>query len=221
MSSAEPRPPAVAAYLDDIAARIPRWRHARRALLAELADGLDDAVAHYQARGLALDAAADQAVNDCGPAAEVAAAFSETLAGHQARHTALTLLATGPLLGALWLAAATPDFSPTTLLLGHPLIGVLVTLAALAAGLTIGLTGRAAPWLAVIPASPAKAAALACLAAAVCDVALLAGLLEPLTRTGAHVWAAAMPAAAAASMVRLTLTQRVARRDLRTVTPSG
>jgi hypothetical protein len=205
-------PPApMETYLRDVEGRIPRWRRARRAVLAELADGLCDAAEHYVARGVSPDQAAARAVRDSGPAPVVAQAISEVLSAAQARTTAAALVLTGPVVGMLWLSALVPGRPPSALLVQRPGIGLSVAAAALFAGLTVLATRFAHlpnPHL-----TPARTAAIACAAAALCDVSLIAVAVSALTSHSSQLMSP-LTVAGAASMVRLALTQRVARRDL-------
>lgn len=206
--------PALVNYLADLEAQIPGWRLARRPIMAELADGLHDATAHYQTRGLDPAAAAARAVQDCGPASVVAADVAELLATGQARRTALTLLLTGPFIGALWLLTLVPGQAPDALLVRIPALGQLV-LATLVAGLlTLIATGPVSHRLPNLRLAPCRAVAAACAAAAVCDIVVLAtATLAALEQPSTTRW---MPGliAVSASLLRLTLAQRVARRDL-------
>ena len=135
------------------------------------------------------------------------------LAAAQARRTAITLLLTGPVVGLLWLITLVPGQPPSALLLDRPGIGVLVLIAASFAGLTVVATSSA-PWRLPLPAiSAVRTAAVACAAATVCDVALLTAALADPVRPG---WPLA--GAGVVSVLRLALTQRVARRDLAAAT---
>lgn len=204
--------PSVKYYLRDIEARIPRWPRARREVLAELADGLRDATEYYLDRGMSREHAAARAVRDSGPAPVVADAVTEVLSAGQARLTAATLLVTGPVIGLLWLAALVPGRPPSDLLLQRPGIGALVIAAVLFEGLTVLATGSASG-LPLPNMAPARTAAVACGATAICDVSLLAMTASILTNSSAHLGVFAL-LAGAASAVRFALTQRVAWRDL-------
>ena len=212
--STDSMPPLVTDYLLDIEARIPRWPLARRSALDELADGLLDAVTHYRSRGLDPDDAAARAVHDCGPASTVAAEFVQVLATGQARRTALTLLLSGPLIGLLWLMTLVPDQSPDALLLRIPVLGPLAVTAGATCLLTLLATGPAIRWLPKACPCPRRATATACAAASVADVVVLAtAIFISFGQPSSTRW---MPGliAVSASLLRLTLTQRVARRDL-------
>ena len=67
-ASAAGRSLSVEEYLRDIEASIPRWPRARRAVMADLADGLDDTVQHYLDSGETQQQAVARAIQDSGPA---------------------------------------------------------------------------------------------------------------------------------------------------------
>jgi hypothetical protein len=208
-------PPAAAVHLAAIAAAVPGRGRARRAALAELADGLTDAVDHYRSQGLTLEAAAATAVRECGPADVVAAAFERALEPRRARQTALTLLATGPAIGVLWLITLVPGQRPDALLLGHPALGAIVIVVIAASLTVVAMTGPGSRWMPCLRLDPRRIAAFACAGAALCDVLVLATAgVAVLSHETALPW---MPGvlAAAASLTRFTVTQQVARRGLR------
>lgn len=213
---AQPPPSVVLAeYVADVGARIPRWRRGRRAALGELADGLDDAAAHYRGLGIDPGVAAARAVLDCGPPAVVAAEFTTMLATRQARHTALALLVTGPLVGVLWLATLTPEQGPEALLRRVPVLGFLILFAVTAGLLTLAATGQASRWLPEIFPSPCRATAAACALAAAADVVVLTyATWSTLEQPSATRWLPGV-IAAGASLLRFGLTQRIALRELR------
>jgi hypothetical protein len=109
-------PPTVAeqladAYLAGVATRLPGPSRARGGIIAELRAGLLDATGAHHHAGLPVGSAAAPAVSEFGDPRQVAAAFRPGLAISQARRVALTLLATGPLIGLLWVATAWPATS--------------------------------------------------------------------------------------------------------------
>lgn len=123
--------------LDAHLARITRGLPAEA--VDELADGLTETYEHHLATGLAPTTAAQAAITEFGGPVQIRTAFTHHSPG---RRTALALLASGPFLAACWAA---------TLLLGHawtwpvPLAAALaagLTLAAVAALLTIAATSR-------------------------------------------------------------------------------
>ena len=211
------QPPSMvlADYVADVDARIPRWRRSRRSVLVELVDGLDDAAAHYRALGVDPAAATARAVQDCGPPAVVAAEFTTMLATRQARYTALALLSTGPLVGALWLATLTPDQGPEALLRRVPVLGLLILFTVAAGLLTLAATGPTSRWLPDMVCSPCRATAAACALAAAADVVVLTyATWSTLEQPSATRWLPGL-IAVGASLLRCGLTQRIARRDLR------
>lgn len=205
--------PLVGSYLRDVEAEIPQWRRGRRRAMAELADSLEDATNHYCSEGMDLEAAAARAVEESGPAQLVASEFAAVLANRQARLTALTVLLTGPLVGVLWLTVLAPGRAPDALLLRFPVLAGLVVATVMAGVLTVLATGPSPEWLPPVTLSPRRTAAAACATVALCDVVVLTiAALAAAGRSGVPL----MPglAAAAASLARLILAQRVARRDL-------
>ena len=205
----------LAGYVADVDARIPGWRRGRRSALRELADGLDDAAAHYRGLGLDAETSAAHAVRDCGPPAVVAAEFTDMLAREQARRTALALLLTGPFIGLLWLMTLTPERGPDALLLRVPILGFLVASAVTAALLALAATGPTIRWLPDRLRAPCKATAAACAAAAAADVVVLTfATWSALEQPSATRWLPGL-IATAASLLRFGLTQRVVLRDLR------
>jgi hypothetical protein len=215
----QPTSAVLALYLADVDARIPGWRRGRRSALRELAHGLDDAAAHYRGLGVDPETAAARAIRDCGPPAVVAAEFTDMLATGQARRTALALLLTGPFVGLLWLMTLTPERSPDALLLRVPILGFLVTSAITAALLALAATGPAIRWLPDRLRAPCKATAAACAAAAGADVVVLTfATWSALEQPSATRWLPGL-IAAAASLLRFGLTQRIVLRALRYTVP--
>ncbi len=86
----------IAAQLHTLAARLPHQA------VEELADGLHEAYDHHLRRHGDPDLAARQAIADFGDADTVTTAF---VRASPWRRTALTLLATGPLMAAAWAPA--------------------------------------------------------------------------------------------------------------------
>jgi hypothetical protein len=110
MTSPAPTGPAFAqpieSYLTEVAAGLPGPARTRADIVTELRGGLLDAADAYRRAGLAPPADEQAAVAEFGHPAQVAAAFRPEIAARQARHVAITLLATGPLIGLSWAAAA-------------------------------------------------------------------------------------------------------------------
>jgi len=215
-------------YLGELAARLPGPARARQAVLAELGDGLLDAT---QARltGEATPAqAAAAAVNEFGDPATVAHAFAPELAATCARRTALALIATGPLVGGLWLAAVLTAAGPAALAAAPPwqwpviqaggwparlLLGLAVV-TVVAAWLTVAATGPLTCWLPTQPGLPAIAATTAAGGTGLVDLGLLVALtIAALAFPDVVSWPLAT-VAATASLVRCALASRAAHRCL-------
>ncbi len=153
--------PSVEGYLAALDGRLNGPRRVRAAVLAELEDGLLEAVEARTAAGLAEPAARAAALAEFGEPATVAAAFQPGLAARQARATVMGLLRSGPLLGLCWGATllasgVTPWHRPHAgpLALALPLVGLLVVTVWLAALATFAATGRLGLRLARTPSSP-------------------------------------------------------------------
>jgi hypothetical protein len=209
---AEPR---LAAYLTEVAARLHGPRRRRARILAELRDGLDEAVADHARDGLAPEQAADAAIDGFGTPAEVAAAFAGELAVAYARRTLAWFVVTGPLVGIWWLLLLRPHpwrTSVVALLAAIPVLPLIGVAVATAMG-TFATTGRLMRWL---PEATPRRALLATVAVAVlaliCDAALIAS----------YAWSAA-PAgligavAIAASLTRMACSAVTVRHALRGV----
>jgi hypothetical protein len=204
-------------YLGELARSLGGPRPTRAAIVAEVADGLTEATAAHQTRGLPPATAAAAAVAEFGDAQVIAAGFGPELAAETGRRVGLGLLATGPLVGLTWLAMAvaslttTPAPLPAGLMLAPVAFGAVLAVAVPAAVVSVLASGRLSRWL---PASPGLAPSAAGLAAALCvagDLLLLSGLLAWAVTVGGLVWPLGV-LAATASAVRLSLVGRAARR---------
>jgi len=145
---AAPRAP-IAAYLDDIEARLIGPRRRRAQILAELSDGLDQATGEHIAAGMPADRAATAAVARFGSPGAVADAFAGELAIAYARRTIARYVITGPLVGVWWLLLLRPDpwrAGLVALLAAIPVLP-LIAIAMATAGGTLATTGRMIRWL--------------------------------------------------------------------------
>lgn len=97
--------PVIAEYLDDLASRLRCGRSAGSAIIAEVGDGLIDAVAAKSDAGMEPTDAAHAAVVEFGSPRVLAHGFAAEIAGAAANRVGLVLLATGPLVGSVWVAA--------------------------------------------------------------------------------------------------------------------
>lgn len=210
----------VDAYLEEVAGRLTGPLPARAAILTELHDGLLEAVDAHRSRGLPVAAAAGQAVAEFGDPRIVAGALGPELAALQSRRIALTLVRTGPLVGALWLTALTVSAAPpwqhevTGFWLAATMLGLAIAVAGCAALLTVAATGRLSRWLPIAPRVVPAAAAAASGICAVADVTfLVVAALWAVGAPGSPAWAP-LGVAVTASVVRIALTGRAARRSL-------
>lgn len=216
---------AVADYLAAVTAQLTGPPAARVAVTDELRDGLLEALETHQARGCSPQAATAAAIAEFGDPNTVAAAFGPELGAVQARRVAAGLLSTGPLVGLAWIAAVAVNALPPWRhqLIGPwlalPVVGLALAVAGPALGLTIAATGRLGRRLGRVvdrAALPPTAAAVAALAAVVADLTLLGIIIgHALTSPGSYVWAPVI-VAGSASLTRVTLAGRAARRCLAT-----
>jgi hypothetical protein len=224
-----PSPPLAAgpaeAYLAEIAAWLPGPARDHPAILAEFRAGLLDAADAHRSRGLPAGEAARAAIAEFGDSRQVAAAFGPELAARQARRVALTLLATGPLIGLLWVATAlashlgvrrVPPWQWAGLLpvskAAIPLAAAVIVVTIVAALSAIAATGPLIRWLPARSGYASAAAAVAGVGATAADAIILAILAGQLTTAPGSVSPLPVTAAAAASLTRLALASRAARR---------
>lgn len=214
-------------YLSRVAAALPGSSRARRDVLAELRSGLLDASDAHRAAGLPTDQATEAAIGEFGDPTQVAAAFRPELATRQARHLALCLVATGPLIGLLWVSAAfTSHFGirqappwqwPHLTAIARfavPLAVLTLLISIWAALFTLAATGRLTRWLPARTRLAPTAAAIAGFGTVAADLAIFVLLASQLTSAPSTLAPGPIAAAAAASLTRLTLARRAARRCL-------
>jgi hypothetical protein len=215
---------AVADYLAAVAAQLPGPAAARVAVTDELRDGLMEACEVHRARGCSPQEATAAAIAEFGDPGLVAAAFGPELGAVQARRVAFGLLAAGPLVGLAWIAAVAANALPpwrhqlTGSWWALALVGLALAVAGPSLGLTVAATGRLGRRLGRGSGRrgvfPLTAAALAAVAAVVADLTLLAILgAQTLASPGSLRWPPVV-VAASASLTRVTLAGRAARRCL-------
>ncbi|GAA4485549.1 hypothetical protein GCM10023191_010380 [Actinoallomurus oryzae] len=213
-------PEVIAAYLDEIAARLNGPARARRDIIAELRAGLADASDAHRSAGLSPLQAARAAVGEFGDAARVAEGFRAELAAAQARRVVLPLVTAGPLIGLLWVATAMTggiggrpvppwhwDGPPAG---ARPVVHLaVIALATAIAGalFTVAATGR---FTGRLPGRPLVTAAIAAGGTAPIDLTLLV-LFAVQAAAPAGIAAFPAGAAAAASLARLAFTGRAVR----------
>jgi hypothetical protein len=219
--------PAVERYLAEVTAALAGPDRARGGIVAELRSGLLDAADAHRSDGLPPAQAALAAVRDFGDPAQVADGFRAEIAVRQARRVALALLVTGPLVGLLWIATASAshlglqaglpwlgDGLPSGFHLAIRLVAVAAAVTAWAALLSIATSGRLTRWLPDRPRRPPMAAAVAGFGAMGADGVGLALLAAQLATAPGRLSPVLAAAAAAASVARLLLAGRAARRCL-------
>jgi hypothetical protein len=219
--------PGIDGYLSEVAAVLPGPARARDDIIAELRSGLLDAADAYRAAGHSADEAAAAATAEFGDPRQIAAGFGPELAAQESRRLARDLIITGPLVGLLWVAAATASHvgirhappwqwrgMPPASLIAAPLFGAVLLTFVCAALFTLAATGPLTRWLHASPRTVPGAAAIAGFAAAAADLAVFILLASKLASTPAALAPAPVLAAAAASLTRLTLARRAARRCL-------
>jgi hypothetical protein len=219
--SPDPEPPdQVRAYLAVLATGLTGPGAARTAILAEVEDGLLEAVATRVRRGLPPAAAQAAAIAEFGAPVAVAAGFRTELAAASARRVGLGLLVTGPIVGTTWLAAMASSSlgagqrPPASLGLVAALFAVALAVGVPAAVCAVAATGRLSRWLPSLPRAAPAAASVAALACAHGDVVLLGWVLaSTLLGRGSFGWPLAV-VPLAASLLRLVLASTAARRCL-------
>lgn len=196
---------AVGDYVRDLATRLHGPRKVRARVLAEVGDGMTDAIHAHLARGMPPDAAATAAIGEFGDPAAIASSFAGELATASARRTIAAFVATGPLVGIWWLLLLHPApwrAGPAALLIAIPALPVVALAIATAAGV-FATTGRLIRWLP--EATPAGAVIAAIIVAALCLVVDLSVLtvLAARVATGRHPSAVLAGIAATASLLRV------------------
>lgn len=221
--------PAVERYLAEVSAGLPGPARARAGILAELRSGLLDAADAYRSAGVPSAQAAAAAITEFGDAGEIAGGFRAEIAAGQARRVAVMLLVTGPMIGVAWIAEAAAGhpgvrlglpwewaalFPPPGLL--AIAIAVAVAVAVTAWGVLGGIasTGRLTRWLPDRPRRAPTAAAVAGLGAVGADALGLTLLAAQVATVPGKLSPVLAAAAAAASLARLMLAGRAARRCL-------
>jgi hypothetical protein len=125
----------------------------KRSMIAEVRDGLEDAVACYREGGLDPQRAAAAAVRDFGSTREVAPLLQEELTARQGRRTAQLLVVAFPAMLVAWDLLWTtgngwstpPPVAVSVLSRAVDILTVLITVAALGL-LLVTFRGRPLPW---------------------------------------------------------------------------
>lgn len=192
-------------YLADLAARLRGPRAARTRILAELRDGLTEAVDAHRATGKPSEVAVATAIAEFGDPATIARSFADELATASARRTLTAFLLTGPAVGIWWLLLLHPTPWRTgilAMLVAIPALPLVALAIGTAAG-TFATTGRLIRWLP--ETTPARALTAAIAIAALClaaDLTVL-GVLAAHLATGRPHPAALTAVAVTASLARI------------------
>ncbi|MFJ6568700.1 permease prefix domain 1-containing protein [Streptomyces sp. NPDC091292] len=150
-------------------------------MVAEVRDGLADAVAERTGEGLTYERAADQAVREFGSTDELVVSWQRELTIAQARHTARTVALTVPFLLTCWYLVQNAGYRsdgelPRTAQLLAVHLAEVSTVAALLAGATLAATGtlarRLPPTPHRLPLAVAWAGTVASVSMAVATLAL-------------------------------------------------
>ncbi len=218
---------AVERYLAEVASRLPGPARARSGIVAELRSGLLDATDTHRSAGLPPAEAAAAAIREFGSPEQIAGGFLPEIAASHARRVATVLLATGPLVGLLWLATAAASHlairiamfwhwttPPAGLGAGVQLVAAAVAVTACAGAAGIAVTGRLSRWLPAVPRHAPLAAAIAGFGAVGADGLGLILLAAELAAVPGKVSLLPAAAAAAASLARLLIASRAACRCL-------
>jgi hypothetical protein len=219
--------PGIESYLAEVAARLPGPARAQGDIVAELRAGLLDAFDARRSAGLPPAEAAAAAVSEFGDPRQVAGAFRPELAARSARRVAITLVATGPLIGLLWAVAVMASHlgirhappwqwagAPPGSLVAFPLAAGALAVTVWAALFTVAATGNLTRWLPFRARLAPAAAAIAGFGAMTVDLIIFVLLASQIAAAPGTLAPAPVAVAATASLIRLTLARRAGRRCL-------
>jgi hypothetical protein len=190
----------------------------KRGMIAEVRDGLADAVAGHRDRGLDPQRAAAAAVREFGSVYEVAPLLQEELTARQGRRTAQLLVVTFPAMllawAALWTSGKAWSTPPTATVAGLAravdVLAVLITVAALVLLLATFRVGPLPRWVTGL------AGLLATLGVVGCGgMSLVMNLLKPHQAGELYAANPATAVVLAASAIGTGLVARSAVRSLR------
>ena len=207
-------------YLTELAAGLAGSRRARAAILAELTDGLIQAVDGYVSGGMDPGPAARAAVAEFGDPGDLARLLVAEQAGGAAHRVGLGLVLTGPVVGGVWLLAWMSRGGlgwldqVGELLSRYPVFALVFGLGVPAA--VLAAMAGAGPLMRRLGLAPRRVAGLAMLAACatvVGDSTLLTSVA--ITGGPAAGWSWPLMVAVAVSLVRLTVAGTAAHRCAR------
>lgn len=188
-------------YLRELATSLPGGRSERRAILAEIEDGLNEAAHDYRRRGFSAADADTRAVREFGSPALIAATFAPIVSAKRVHRHSLGFVAAGPAIAAFWIAAAVNGvFAAVPTGLAMAGIGIIASGAVVAAATALAATAITGhngwmPRPRYLP--PAQILLVTSIAALIVDGSLLAALLcfAPHTSITIAVLCAVMSAA--------------------------
>ena len=150
----------------------------------------------------------------------------------QARRTALTIAATGPPVGLLWVVAALASHiairqappwqwagAPPLSLAAFPALGTAIVIVVASTVATVSATGTLTRWLPASPRTAAATAATAGFGVTAADIAILTLLASQLASAPGTLAPLPVAAATAASLIRLILARGAAIKCLAIRTP--
>lgn len=209
----------VEGFVRAVALRLPGPARLRDDILAELSDGLLEAADAGERAGADRDEAIRLAVQGFGDPRALAASFTPELMLARGRRTALALLASTPIVVALWIAAARSRGSTGVSRLfdspaDHLAAGLLLLAQAICGAWTIVVTGRAGRWLHAPPVTSLLGAAAVGALTVVGDLAAIAVLTARLAQFPGTVHWLFLVAAIAASTLGALIASRAGWRCL-------
>ena len=152
MSAVSPHSDPVEDYVASLAAALHGPARTKARMVAEVREGLADAVSEHTREGLTYQRAANRAMREFGTTDELVVSWQRELTIAQARHTARAVALTLPFVIACWYLVRNAGYSQdgqlprTAQLMAVHLAGVAACAALLAAA-TLAATGTLARWL--------------------------------------------------------------------------
>jgi hypothetical protein len=205
--------PAVDRYMAGLATRLPGPSRIRSQIVAELRDGLLEAICERRQAGLGHGQAVRLALEEFGDPQTVSSAFLPELSAARARRVVWGLLLASPIIVALWMSAASvmPEQASNGSVnwLSTHLPGALLILATAGCAVwAIAATGQVSCWLRLSPGGSVRGAAAISRLTALADAAALLMLATRLIGFPGPTHLVALAAAMAASLTRLVVASR-------------
>ncbi len=188
----------------------------RAAILAEIADGLADSVEYHRGRGLTIEDARRAAIAEFGEISDLVREFAPEIAARRVRRYGFGLVATGPLIGVAWGAAALAgSFAVVPLWLTVAGIAALVGIALVVAPINAYITaamGSAGRWIHLPCHAAARRLLVSAVGTMVIDVSLVTVLVVALLLAPAAVAVVPATAGAMCSLLRIGVATRSVQR---------